>query len=94
MRGLPNGGDGEPLERFLKRMLVRWDGALRRIDALEKKSDQTLKYLLRREVRDQERWQEQKGRWQEQKELWREQQRRWEENQKVIREMLARLPKP
>lgn len=90
----PNGGNGEPLQRFLLRMLARWDAALRRIDALERKSDQTLKYLLRREARDQERRREDQERWREQQERWREQQDRWEENQKVIREILARLPRP
>ena len=87
-----NGGNGEPLERFLKRMIVRWDAALARIDVLERKSDQTLKYLLRREVRDQERWKEQDDRWNEQRELWKEEQRRWRDNQKVIRKILDRLP--
>lgn len=67
-----DGGNGEPWERFLKRMIVRWDSALGRIEALERKTDHVMKYLLRREMRDQE---------------------RWEENQRVIREILARLPK-
>ncbi len=72
-------GNGEPLERFLKRMILRWDSALGRIEALEKRTDHTMKYLLRREARDLE---------------WRkEQEARWQENQLVIREILARLPK-
>lgn len=53
-----NGGNGEPLDRFLKRMILRWDSALGRIESLEKKTDQMMKYLLRREARDQERWAE------------------------------------
>jgi len=102
-----NGDDGEPLERFLKRMLIRWDAALARIDALERKTDHMLKALLRREARDQERWKEQQERWKEQQKLWEDQQkrwedqqkrweenqRRWEENQKEIRAILARLMK-
>jgi len=83
-----NGGvNGEPLERYLKKMVSRWDAALARIDSLERRQDQIMKYLLRREARDQERWKEEQERWKEQQE-------RWEENQRVIREILARLPKP
>jgi hypothetical protein len=77
-----NADDGEPLERFLKRMLIRWDAALARIDALERKTDHMLKALLRREARDQERWKEQQERWKEQQKLWEDQQKRWEDQQK------------
>lgn len=69
----------EPLDRFLQRMILRGDSALGRIEALEKKTDQMMKSLLRREARDQDRWAETD--------------RRWQENQQVLREILARLPK-
>lgn len=92
-----NGDDGEPLERFLKRMLIRWDAALARIDALERKTDHMLKALLRREARDQERWKEQHERWKEQQEhlkkqeeRWKEQQERWKEQQERWKEQQER----
>jgi hypothetical protein len=95
-----NGGNGEPLDRFLKRMIARWDAGLARIDALERRQDQMMKVLLRREQRDQERWQEQKERWHQQQRLWSGQgkhweahEKRWEETQKLLHEILARLPK-